>query len=296
MATAIPHSAATPSHRRIELQSPADLSHLINNVSRAARARLDLHLPPIEPEKGGAAEGDGEDALRKRVGELVEGYIEETFLSASHSISINGLDASEADVHAAISGTASSTQDIEEYEPYNPNLATRLQSLHAQLERETLRLATLRADAPAAAAAAYREKFLASLAADDDVFKAQARDASRGPPGLAPHKGEEGEDGREDADAKMEDGETQKTSGVRRPAETTATTTTTTTTTTRGSPTTGLELGLALDEPLRERWSDLESTYGDAVADLGRERDGIAEARARLERAGEAVKYLRGRR
>lgn len=48
-------------HRKIELQEQDDLCYLINNVRRAANDKIDLALPPIE----------GEDALRKRVEELV---------------------------------------------------------------------------------------------------------------------------------------------------------------------------------------------------------------------------------
>lgn len=57
--------ATESTHRRIELQSPEDLTYLIANVSRAAREKLDKHLPPD-------AVGGGEDAMRKRVEELVD--------------------------------------------------------------------------------------------------------------------------------------------------------------------------------------------------------------------------------
>jgi kinetochor protein Mis14/NSL1 len=51
-------------HRKIELQSPEDLRYLIDNVSRRAREKIDLNLPP-------SAAPEGEDALRRRVEELV---------------------------------------------------------------------------------------------------------------------------------------------------------------------------------------------------------------------------------
>ena len=50
-------------HRKIELQEPADLRSLITNARRAAEAKIDLALPRLE--------GEGEDALRSRVEELV---------------------------------------------------------------------------------------------------------------------------------------------------------------------------------------------------------------------------------
>lgn len=53
-------------HRRIELQAPADLTYLKNNATKAARAKLDLHFPPS------AAPESGDDAMKKRVEELVD--------------------------------------------------------------------------------------------------------------------------------------------------------------------------------------------------------------------------------
>jgi kinetochor protein Mis14/NSL1 len=48
-------------HRKIELQEQDDLRYLINNARRRATEKIDQALPPIE----------GEDALRRRVEELV---------------------------------------------------------------------------------------------------------------------------------------------------------------------------------------------------------------------------------
>ena len=74
-------------HRRIELQSAADLHYLRSNARRAARQIIDLHLPPTA-----APDGGEEDELRRGVEELVEEYIKNTFKSARHSLSINGLE------------------------------------------------------------------------------------------------------------------------------------------------------------------------------------------------------------
>jgi len=81
-----PDTRATSSaHRKIELQSPADLAYLIANVSRAARAKIDTHLPPD------AAPESGEDALRQRVESLVEEYIRRTFEGVKEGVSVNGM-------------------------------------------------------------------------------------------------------------------------------------------------------------------------------------------------------------
>lgn len=76
-------------HRRVELQSAADMTYLMANAKRAARAKIDLHLPPSAAPEG------GEDVLRRRVEELVDEYIRNVFASARHSISINGVEAGE---------------------------------------------------------------------------------------------------------------------------------------------------------------------------------------------------------
>jgi len=83
-----PRATAT-AHRKVELQSPADLAYLIANVSRAARTKIDTHLPPD------AAPESGEDALRRRVEALVEEYIRQTFEGAKEGMEINGMGAGE---------------------------------------------------------------------------------------------------------------------------------------------------------------------------------------------------------
>jgi kinetochor protein Mis14/NSL1 len=51
-------------HRKIELQTPEDLTYLISNVRRAAQTRLNEAFPPVD----GA---DGDDELRSRIEVLV---------------------------------------------------------------------------------------------------------------------------------------------------------------------------------------------------------------------------------
>ncbi|GAB7346607.1 hypothetical protein MBLNU459_g1748t3 [Dothideomycetes sp. NU459] len=146
-------------HRKIELQAPADLTYLVNNATRAARAKLDLHFPPS------AAPETGDDAMKKRVEELVDSYIQATFSAAKSNLAINGL--SGADMEATL---ASSAATGEELEPYDTRLASRIQSLSAQIEALTLQLATARRDAPRKAAEAYN----ARVAREQEQF-AQAR-------------------------------------------------------------------------------------------------------------------------
>lgn len=114
--------ATEAAHRKIELQSPADLTYLIANVSRAAREKIDKHLPPD-------AAPEGEDAMRKRVEQLVEEvgmlwsrtshvetnrlrqYIRNTFNAAKNSMSINGMDSREMDAELAKAQEGEGTVD-----------------------------------------------------------------------------------------------------------------------------------------------------------------------------------------
>jgi kinetochor protein Mis14/NSL1 len=54
-----------PYHRKIDLQSPQDLTYLLNNINAAAQQKLDIHFPPSAAPKG------EEDAFRKKVETLV---------------------------------------------------------------------------------------------------------------------------------------------------------------------------------------------------------------------------------
>ncbi|KAK4996897.1 hypothetical protein LTR66_003601, partial [Elasticomyces elasticus] len=88
------------------------------NVSRAARRKIDLHLPPgagvAEEGKGGERGGedgkggedgeDEEDGMRRRVEVLVREYISDTFAAAKHSISINGLEGEEMEAQLSATG------------------------------------------------------------------------------------------------------------------------------------------------------------------------------------------------
>jgi kinetochor protein Mis14/NSL1 len=86
--------ATETAHRKIELQSPADLTYLIANVTRTAQEKLDKHLPPdAAPER--------DDAMRKRVEQLVDEYIRSTFGAAKDNVSINGMDSKEMDAELA---------------------------------------------------------------------------------------------------------------------------------------------------------------------------------------------------
>lgn len=63
-----------PHHRKIDLQSPADLTYLHNNIKNGAQQKLDLAIPP-----------QGEDVFRTKVQEFVQEVStppEQSFLSS----------------------------------------------------------------------------------------------------------------------------------------------------------------------------------------------------------------------
>ncbi|KAJ5095553.1 hypothetical protein NUU61_004909 [Penicillium alfredii] len=130
-------------YRKIELQSPADLTYLYANTLARSRSKLDLHLPPS------ATDNETPDPMRERVRELVDEYINQTFTTASSSISINGIDSSSPQFQFPASFTAPETV---EYEAYDTELASRVTALYAQLESLTTTVAQLRRDAPHRAA------------------------------------------------------------------------------------------------------------------------------------------------
>ena len=105
-------------HRKIELQSGADLAYLVNNASRCARERIDIHFPPSANRDNGTSisnpnanvatsntqtattEKDAqarEFDMRKRVEELVAAYLDSTYQGVRANVSVNGLEGRELD-------------------------------------------------------------------------------------------------------------------------------------------------------------------------------------------------------
>lgn len=74
-------------HRKIELQSPSDLTFLTTQIRTAARQKLDLHLPPVSSESPNEP-----DELRKHVEDLVDAFVAQVLNAMRHNISINGID------------------------------------------------------------------------------------------------------------------------------------------------------------------------------------------------------------
>ncbi|KAN0073078.1 Kinetochore protein Mis14 like domain containing protein [Elaphomyces granulatus] len=165
----------TPHHRKIELQSPADLTYLYANTVALARQKLDLHLP-----SSASNDPNTPDPMRERVRELTDEFITQTFTSALASISINGIDfvSSSGGTDSSLPFSATlTTPETVEYEPYDGALAARVTSLYAQLESLTTTVAQLRRDAPKRAAKAYADALAKALAEDNAEAEALDREA-----------------------------------------------------------------------------------------------------------------------
>ncbi|KAJ6093162.1 Kinetochore Mis14 [Penicillium sp. IBT 16267x] len=147
--------------RKIELQSPADLTYLYANTIALSRKKLDLYFPPS------ATNDETPDPMRERVRELVDDYINRTFITASASISINGIDSSHPQFPFPASFTAPETV---EYEPYDTELASRVTALYAQLESLTTTVAQQRRDAPRQAAKDYAAQLMQVLKDEDEDY------------------------------------------------------------------------------------------------------------------------------
>ncbi|KAL8909312.1 MAG: hypothetical protein Q9207_000322 [Kuettlingeria erythrocarpa] len=138
-----------PHHRKIDLQSPADLAYLQSNIKLAAQQKLDLAIPSA------ATPTNETDTFRPQVQQLVQEYIAQTLSLALPSLAINGLD---AETSMLADANTNEVEDESNYEAYDPRLAEKLRTLYRQLEWENTRVAELRREAPGAAARAYVER------------------------------------------------------------------------------------------------------------------------------------------
>ncbi|KAG8623779.1 hypothetical protein KVT40_008755 [Elsinoe batatas] len=133
-------------HRKIELQSPSDLQHLISTASLLARQKIDLHFPPA-PSDPLAPSPASADPMRRLVEEEVQSFLTRTFTGVKSNVSINGLEGAEM---ARLLG--------DETETFDHRLARRVQAVASEIEELTLTLANLRREAPGRAAGVWAER------------------------------------------------------------------------------------------------------------------------------------------
>ncbi|KAF8458219.1 hypothetical protein BDZ91DRAFT_743285 [Kalaharituber pfeilii] len=179
--------SADPVLRKIELDSLDDLRYLYDNIIKTARDKIEAHFHDVV----GAAGGPGEVVLgRHQWAEVQRGYINRTFELASPNISINGIDTNKLsnpngqDVNSQplpATNTASGSQPasiidllnapVEEFEPYDRTLHSRVQSLYSEIENTTLKVARQRREVPHKAARKYEKLLERELRESDKVVE-----------------------------------------------------------------------------------------------------------------------------
>ncbi|KAI6780749.1 uncharacterized protein J7T54_001057 [Emericellopsis cladophorae] len=155
-------SAVSQVQRRIELQSPEDLTYLITNVRNAAATRLNEAFPQVD--------GGGEDELRNQIEALVNEYIDKTFTLAAPNLTINGLPVASVD---ALRDSGSMALD-EAYEPFDTRKRQRVADLITQEEKLLEDVASLKRAVPGKAAAEHAQMLREALRRDDEMVGAMA--------------------------------------------------------------------------------------------------------------------------
>ncbi|KAH6644166.1 hypothetical protein C7974DRAFT_419695 [Boeremia exigua] len=241
-------------HRKIDLQSPADLTHIESLIRRAAAQKLDLHLP--------AQPSDGADDLRAQTGVLVDAFVDRVLGGVRANVAVNGIEVVEAARGGGFEGegegeTMSGVQTggaapaaAEEFEPFDERLRARLAEHVARRDRLVKAVSAHRRATAGKAARAWEERFEAESTAQEVVVHA-ARNPTL--------------DTTADAQDQMEM-ETQN------PPHT---------------PHTQDPLRATIP-----RADEVQRNWARAVEGLGRLNQGLPETRARLERCGGVVEYL----
>ncbi|KAG8162122.1 hypothetical protein KVR01_007887 [Diaporthe batatas] len=183
-------NAMDGAHRKIELQSPEDLTFLINNVRRAAGEHINAAFPPVDD-----AHDDGADELRVRIDKLVADYISQTFTLAAPNLSINGFDLDARTFPAVYldSPSPSSThnlrkrrggadnnsqpEEIVQYEAFDARKRARVEELAREEEDLMREIAALKRRVPAATAKGFAEGFWEGVRADEEAL-GRARDGA----------------------------------------------------------------------------------------------------------------------
>jgi len=155
-------------HRKIELQSPSDLTYLTSQIRHAAAQKLDLHLPPVS----GAPHPP--DELRTHVGTLVDAFVADVLAGMRHNISINGIDVvargrsgDEVDERGepvaamadAVVEDGAGAVEREEYEAFDEKLRSRLAAQVARRDALVAKVSAQRRTTAGAAAERWVERF-----------------------------------------------------------------------------------------------------------------------------------------
>lgn len=128
-------------HDKLALSSQ-DLSWVYGQVLSSMTAKLDLHLPT-----------SNSDPLKRRVAGMLEEFVQELFEMVKNAMVVDGQDMGRR------SGPVSDMirfKPREKTEPFDFELNSELRDLLEQVEKETIKVSTLRKDVPARVKLAYQ--------------------------------------------------------------------------------------------------------------------------------------------
>jgi len=165
-------------HRKIELQSPADLAYLTTLLRAAATKRLNDALPhsPAIPSDGPPSP----DAYRAKVEALVEEFVINILNGLRRNVSINGQDVvpDVPDDGILEEKNGQSTVEVEEFEPYDEKLRAKVATMVQRRDALVGRISSLRRTAPKVAAEAHVKALQAEIEAQDKLWEEQENVAS----------------------------------------------------------------------------------------------------------------------
>lgn len=148
-------------HRKIELQSPGDLTYLTSQLRAAALQKLDLHLP--------AQPTDSADDLRAQTAALVDAFVAHVLAGLKQNITINGLDviAAQRGSGGGFDGDAMDVEGVPgvegveevEFEPFDEKLRARLADAVARRDRLVKGISKHRRDTARAGARRWEDAF-----------------------------------------------------------------------------------------------------------------------------------------
>jgi kinetochor protein Mis14/NSL1 len=138
-------------HRKIELQSPSDLTYLTTQLRTAALQKLNLHLPPVS----NASEPDD---LRRSVEDLVESFIASIIAGMRSNISINGMDVvvQQSDNNTS-EGTGADRVEVEEFEAFDEKIRGRVGAMIARRDALVGKISAHRRETPGVAAGEWQK-------------------------------------------------------------------------------------------------------------------------------------------
>ncbi|USP80121.1 hypothetical protein yc1106_07395 [Curvularia clavata] len=144
-------------HRKIELQSPSDLSYLTSRLRAAAIQKLDLHLPPV------SSTSNEPDDLRRNVETLVDAFVAQVLQGMRQNISINGIDVvTEGNINdpgVGMDQGAESLVEKEEFEAFDEKLRSQLSAAVARRDALVAKISAHRRSTGKTAAEAFVQRW-----------------------------------------------------------------------------------------------------------------------------------------